>query len=187
MYFFGSFTTGPLSLVRTLLFYCAHCLWFITYSPSTSLLVTGTPDYLAPEVLQGTGYGPQCDYWALGVLMYELFAGRPPFYDYSQTTLMRNILQARVDYPEKMSPHLKELIQALLVRDPTKRIGLLQGGTEEVMKHRFFAGFDWDGLLNRTIPVPHKPKLPDNMDKMGKKDSTSFGDKAKKVDWVADI
>lgn len=84
-----------------------------------------------------------------------------------------------------MSSSLQEAIRALLTRDPSRRLGCLKGGTEDVMKHRFFRGFDWLGLQQRTLAAPYVPKAPKNMDKMGSREL--FSDRAKPVDWEADL
>ncbi|KAL7512474.1 hypothetical protein ACHAXN_009446 [Cyclotella atomus] len=144
----------------------------------------GTPDYIAPEVIQGIGYGPQVDYWALGVLMYELFEGEAPFASYDPGSVAKKILQGRVDFPRKMSSSLQEVIRALLTRDPSRRLGCLKGGTEDAMKHRFFRGFDWEGLRQRTLDAPFVPKVT-KIEKLGSREL--FGDRAKPVDWVADL
>ena len=136
-------------------------------------------------MIQGLGYGIPVDYWALGVLMYELFEGEAPFASYDPGSVAKKILQGRVDFPRKMSPSLQEAIRSLLTRDPCRRLGCLKGGTEDVMKHRFFRGFDWEGLQQRTLDAPYVPKIPKSMDKMGSREL--FSDRAGPVDWVADL
>lgn len=135
-------------------------------------------------MIQGIGYGPQVDYWALGVLMFELFEGEAPFKSYDPGSVAKKILSGRVDFPVKMSSSLQEAIRALLTRDPSRRLGCLKGGTEDVMKHRFFRGFDWEGLQQRTLNAPYLPKVT-KIEKLGSREL--FSDRAKPVDWVADL
>lgn len=135
-------------------------------------------------MIQGIGYGPQVDYWALGVLMYELFEGEAPFASYDPGSVAKKILQGRVDFPRKMSSSLQEVIRALLTRDPSRRLGCLKGGTGDAKKHRFFRGFDWEGLQQRTLDAPFVPKVT-KIEKLGSREL--FGDRAKPVDWVADL
>jgi len=143
----------------------------------------GTPDYLAPEVIRGTGYTWGVDYWALGVLLYEFFTGRAPFASYDPTGTAKNILKGVVRFPEK-GP-MRELIESLLEKDQTKRLGVLKGGTEDVIKHRFYAGFDWEGLLNMKTDPPFKPTPPDNFETLG---LGSDRDDARAVaDWNPDL
>ena len=131
----------------------------------------GTPDYLAPEVIRGTGYSWGVDYWAFGVLLYELTTGKAPFNSYDPTGTAKKILKGVVNFPEKITGPMKDLIKALLTKDRTRRLGVLKGGTEDVMKHRFYAGFDWESLLNMKSDPPFEPELPDNYEALGSPDS----------------
>lgn len=140
-------------------------------------------DYIAPEVILGLGYGTQVDYWALGVLMYEFFVGEPPFASYDPSSVAKKIIDSRVEYTKEMSPVMQDVIRALLQRDPSRRLGCLRGGTQDVMKHRFFRGFDWNGLQQRTMTAPYVPKAPKKIEKIGYR----FSDRAKNVDWVVDL
>jgi serine/threonine protein kinase len=150
------------------------------------LVVCGTPDYIAPEIIQGVGYGIQVDYWSLGVLMYELFEADAPFASYDPSSVAKKILQGRVDFSRRMSPVMQDIIRALLTRDPSRRLGCLKGGIEDVMRHRFYSGFDWERLLKGTLPPPYVPKLPKGgIEKLGSRDL--FGDGAQAVNWVADL
>ena len=115
----------------------------------------GTPDYLAPEVIRGTGYNWGVDYWGLGVLLYELFTGKAPFHSYYTTGTGKKILNGVVKFPEKMTGPMKDLIKALLTKDQMRRLGVLKGGTEDVMKHRFYTGFDMGRTVEyaKTCPI----------------------------------
>lgn len=80
---------------------------------------------------------------------------------------------------------MQMVIKALLTKDPTRRLGCMSDGTEGVIQHRFYHGFDWQGLLDKTIEVPYKPKLPDNIEKLGRKDTEK--DNAKPTKWNPDL
>ncbi|XP_010612894.1 myotonin-protein kinase isoform X18 [Fukomys damarensis] len=126
-----------------------------------SLVAVGTPDYLSPEILQavgggpGTGsYGPECDWWALGVFAYEMFYGQTPFYADSTAETYGKI----VHYKEHLSLPLadmgvpeeaRDLIQGLLC-PPDIRLG--RDGAEDFRKHPFFFGLDWEGLRDSVPP-----------------------------------
>ncbi|XP_077832642.1 myotonin-protein kinase isoform X17 [Macaca mulatta] len=126
-----------------------------------SLVAVGTPDYLSPEILQavgggpGTGsYGPECDWWALGVFAYEMFYGQTPFYADSTAETYGKI----VHYKEHLSLPLadegvpeeaQDLIQRLLC-PPETRLG--RGGAGDFRTHPFFFGLDWDGLRDSMPP-----------------------------------
>mmetsp|Transcript_14357 Transcript_14357/g.30573 ORF Transcript_14357/g.30573 Transcript_14357/m.30573 type:complete len:279 (+) Transcript_14357:1222-2058(+) len=131
----------------------------------------GTPDYIAPELIRGTGYNWAVDYWALGVLLYELHSGSAPFQSYDPTGTAKKILKGKVNFPSKFSSPIQQAIKALLTKDPTRRLGCMNDGTQGVMKHRFYHGFDWQGLLDKKIDPPYKPKLPAKLESIGYRDN----------------
>jgi len=141
----------------------------------------GTPDYIAPEIIRGTGYSWAVDYWALGVFLYELHSGRAPFQSYDPTGTAKKILSARISFPSKFKQTTRNVIKALLNKDPTRRLGCMNDGTDGVMRHRFYTGFDWQGLLDKTIETPYKPKVPANIETLGKQDSGR--ETAKETKW----
>lgn len=143
--------------------------------------ICGTPDYMAPEIIRSAGYSLAVDYWALGVLLYELHAGRAPFQSYDPNGTAKKIMSGRVSYPSKFRSTTQHLIKSLLKTDPTRRLGCMNDGIDGVMRHRFYAGFDWQGLLDKTIDTPYKPKIPANIEKIGRKDSAK--DKTKPCNW----
>ncbi|KAM4825236.1 myotonin-protein kinase isoform 7-T7 [Thomomys bottae] len=126
-----------------------------------SLVAVGTPDYLSPEILQavggapGTGsYGPECDWWALGVFAYEMFYGQTPFYADSTAETYGKI----VHYKEHLSLPLadtgvpeeaRDLIQRLLC---PAEVRLGRGGADDFRRHPFFLGLDWEGLGDSVPP-----------------------------------
>jgi len=147
----------------------------------------GTPDYIAPEIIRGTGYGLSVDYWALGVLLFELTAGVAPFQSYDPTGTAKKILKGSVNFPPRFSNQIKEIVKVLLVKDSTRRLGCMRNGIEGVMKHRFFQGLNWEGLLNRNIDdeIPIKPKIPKKIESSGKSDNG--GDNVKDSKWMPDL
>jgi len=120
----------------------------------------GTPDYLAPEVIYGKGYGKGVDWWALGILIYELLIGYPPFYDDNPFSVYEKILQGKVSYPGLMDAYSKDLVKKLLQADRTKRLGCMKGGVDEIKKHKFYKDIDFDQLRSRSYPqVPYLPTI----------------------------
>jgi protein kinase X len=83
----------------------------------------GTPEYLAPEIIQSKGHGKSVDWWALGVLIYEMLAGYPPFYDENPFGIYQKILNGKIDFPKHIDSKAKDLIKKLLSQDRTKRLG----------------------------------------------------------------
>ncbi|CAE6963562.1 PRKX [Symbiodinium natans] len=119
----------------------------------------GTPEYLAPEMIQSKGHGKGVDWWALGVLLYEMLAGYPPFYDENPYGIYQKVLKGHVDFPRHFDVKAKDLIQRLLQQDRTKRLGCLKAGVEDVKKHKWYKGMDWDLLLTRSATPPFRPPV----------------------------
>ncbi|KAI8147959.1 camp-dependent protein kinase 9 [Fennellomyces sp. T-0311] len=117
----------------------------------------GTPEYLAPEIIQSKGHGKAADWWALGILIFEMLAGYPPFFDDNSFGIYEKILAGKVQFPAHFDMLAKDLLKRLLVGDLTKRLGNLKGGSEDVKRHRWFRGVDWIGLLDKTVRAPIVP------------------------------
>ncbi|KAJ2802049.1 cytochrome c oxidase subunit 1 [Coemansia guatemalensis] len=117
----------------------------------------GTPEYLAPEIIQSKGHGKAVDWWALGILIFEMLAGYPPFYDDNPFGIYEKILEGKLVFPAFFSAASKDLIQRLLTADVSKRLGNLQGEGREVKAHPWFAMIDWDVLVRRQVPAPIVP------------------------------
>lgn len=118
----------------------------------------GTPDYIAPEVLLQKGYGMECDWWSLGVIMYECLVGYTPFYAEEPVTTCRKILrwQHFLEIPTNVTNSVSpECINFMLslIRDNTNRLG--RDGADELRSHPWFNGIDWDNL--RSQPAPYLP------------------------------
>ena len=99
----------------------------------------GTPEYLAPEIILSKGHGKAVDWWALGILMYEMLAGYPPFYDEDPLGIYQKILEGKIKFPWHFDRHSKDLIKKLLTADLTKRLGNLK-------------------VRARPVPSPQTPK-----------------------------
>ncbi|KAF3441111.1 hypothetical protein FNV43_RR15021 [Rhamnella rubrinervis] len=115
----------------------------------------GTHEYLAPELVSGTGHGSSVDWWAFGVFVYELLYGMTPFKGGSKESTLRNIASSmQVRFPAMEEEGIKEardLIEGLLVKDPRRRLGCARGATD-IKRHQFFDGIKWP--LIRTYRPP---------------------------------
>lgn len=123
----------------------------------------GTPDYLAPEVLRGTGHDFAVDYWCLGIFIFELVHGRVPFYSPNRKRMFKKILIG-IEYVKMpdFSSGLKDLIMNLLVPDQLKKMGRAKG-ISTIFNHRWFSGFDFEGLQNQTLQAPFPRNLPTDL------------------------
>eukprot|EP00555_Chaetoceros_dichaeta_P006414 CAMPEP_0198261946 /NCGR_PEP_ID=MMETSP1447-20131203/10546_1 /TAXON_ID=420782 /ORGANISM="Chaetoceros dichaeta, Strain CCMP1751" /LENGTH=715 /DNA_ID=CAMNT_0043950005 /DNA_START=219 /DNA_END=2366 /DNA_ORIENTATION=- len=115
----------------------------------------GTPEYMAPEILQQLGHGWCVDYWGLGMLVYEMMTGLPPWYTKDRPTLYRRLKSAPLDIPPFFSSKASSFVYSLLQRDPRRRLGV--GGKSHVKAHKFFLELDFDHLINRRIDPPIRP------------------------------
>jgi protein kinase A len=138
----------------------------------------GTPEYLAPEVIRNTGHGTAVDWWALGILVYEMLIGQPPFWDQNPMRIYEQIVAGHIRFPTGHIPsqhsshshpsrsgslHVprpaRDFILALCKTDPTQRLGHIAGGSKRVMSHYFFDGIDWDEIYYRKRRGPIIPRV----------------------------
>jgi serine/threonine protein kinase len=124
----------------------------------------GTPEYLAPEILLNQGHNKGVDYWTLGILLYEMLCGEPPFVADDPLAIYRLILDCKISFPDHIERGAKSLIRKLLQPDLTKRYGCLRGGARDIMCHRFFRGVVWTDLLEYKLAAPIIPTLSGEMD-----------------------
>ncbi|NXO43235.1 KGP2 kinase, partial [Locustella ochotensis] len=115
----------------------------------------GTPEYVAPEVILSKGHDFSVDFWSLGILVYELLTGSPPFSGADQMMTYNLILKGieRLDFPKVITRRPEDLIRRLC------RLGNLRNGINDIKKHRWLSGFNWDGLKVRKLTSPLKREL----------------------------
>jgi len=117
---------------------------------------SGTPMYLAPEMLSKQGHSFGVDWWALGVLLFMLLTLEPPFYSPDYKEIFRQIRNCEPAYENyQFSDEAVSFLQGLMTKDSTKRLGCTRGGIEEVMNHSFLKGVDWDGIRAKTVSPPY--------------------------------
>ncbi|XP_074680031.1 cGMP-dependent protein kinase 2 isoform X1 [Strix aluco] len=121
----------------------------------------GTPEYVAPEVILSKGHDFSVDFWSLGILVYELLAGSPPFSGADQMMTYNLILKGieKLDFPKIIRRRPEDLIRRLCRQNPTERLGNLRNGINDIRRHRWLSGFNWDGLKVRKLTSPLKREL----------------------------
>nr|AML76283.1 putative LOV domain-containing protein [Heliotropium greggii] len=146
---------------------------FVAEPSSQSNSFVGTEEYIAPEIITGTGHSSAIDWWALGILLYEMLYGRTPFRGKNRQKTFSNILHKDLTFPSSIPVSLaaRQLIHALLNRDPTARLGSNEGANE-IKQHPFFRGIKWP-LIRCMSPPPLEAPL----ELIGKEPNT------KEVDW----
>jgi serine/threonine protein kinase len=119
----------------------------------------GTSEYLAPELFQRQPYTRAADRWTFGVLVFETLCGLPPFYAENGSIMYRMILNDPVEFPAHFSAQAKDLIGRLLEKNPAMRIGADEEDVDEIKRHAFFIGINWDALMKMEIELEWKPEL----------------------------
>ncbi|CAM1304216.1 Uncharacterised protein at_DN2165 [Pycnogonum litorale] len=130
----------------------------------------GTPEYVAPEVILNKGHDRAVDFWSIGVMMFELFTGSPPFTGSDPMKTYNIILKGidMIDFPDHVCRPAVSLIKRLCRESPSERLGYQKNGIMDIKKHKWFQGYDWDGLQSRRLVPPIIPKV------RGPRDTTNF-------------
>ena len=123
-----------------------------------------TPEYLAPEILKGQGHAKAVDWWSLGILLYEMMVGLPPFYSENINEMYELILKAPLKFPQFIPPDAQSLLRGLLEREEFKRLGGGPTDAQEIKSHPFFSNIDWEQLYQRQLEPPFRPQLRDGDD-----------------------
>lgn len=134
---------------------CKEDMWF----GKTTSTFCGTPEFMAPEILLEQRYGRAVDWWAFGILIYEMLLGQAPFRGDDEDEIFDAILEDEPLYPIHMPPDSVSILHKLLTRDPSKRLGAGPTDAEEVKAHPFFRDINWDDMFNKRVAPPFRPTL----------------------------
>ncbi|CAO1626780.1 unnamed protein product [Sympodiomycopsis kandeliae] len=134
---------------------CKEEMWF----GATTSTFCGTPEFMAPEILLEQRYGRAVDWWAFGILIYEMLLGQAPFRGDDEDEIFDAILEDEPLYPIHMPADSVSILHRLLTRDPAKRLGSGDRDAEEIKAHPFFRDINWDDMFHKRVPPPFKPTL----------------------------
>ncbi|EJK77442.1 hypothetical protein THAOC_00726 [Thalassiosira oceanica] len=159
----------PENILIDALGYCVLVdLGFAKIVMDKTYTLCGTPEYLAPEIILSKGHDKGVDYWAFGVLIYEMLVGRSPFYSYGtdQVSLFKRIVQVKYSFPPGgvVNEVAQDLIQRLIVRRQSNRFGCLARADMDIRDHAWFSVISTEKLLQKQIPAPWIPKIKDPLD-----------------------
>lgn len=115
----------------------------------------------SPEMCMGKAYSYEVDYWAMGILLYELITGSPPFTGNNNRIISDRIIKTKLKLPYYLSPDAKDLITKLLKKVPSARLGSKPGDTQKIKQHRFFRKINWQKLERREVNPPIRPVITD--------------------------
>jgi len=172
--------------------YCKLVDFGFAKKRNNTCTLCGTPQYMAPEVIQNLPQGFAVDWWSFGILIYEMIFGYPPFLNDAKTKMYQKILSSPILFPEpkpksaktdgsgdasaqpvttsksEVKEYTKDIIKALLRKRAHKRLGSGAKGAEQIKRHRFFRHVDWDKMLEQSEDPPFTPEI------RGKKDISYF-------------
>lgn len=125
------------------------------HESSRSNSLCGTTEYMAPEILQSKGHNKNADWWSIGILLYEMLTGQPPYTHANRKKLQEKIINEKLKLPPRLTSEAHSLLRGLLQKDPLKRLGSGPKGAEEIKSHKWFRTINWKKLETRE----HDPKF----------------------------
>ncbi|KAG8379025.1 hypothetical protein BUALT_Bualt07G0045300 [Buddleja alternifolia] len=129
---------------------------------SRSNSLCGTTEYMAPEILQSKGHNKNADWWSVGILLYEMLNGQPPYTHANRKKLQEKIINEKLKLPPRLTSEAHSLLKELLQKDPLKRLGSGPRGAEEIKSHKWFRTINWKKLEERELQTKFTPDVSGN-------------------------
>ncbi|PKI63165.1 hypothetical protein CRG98_016350 [Punica granatum] len=126
---------------------------------SRSNSMCGTTEYMAPEILLSKGHNKDADWWSVGILLYEMLNGQPPFTHTNRQKLQQRIINEKVKLPPRLTSEAHSLLKGLLQKEPSKRMGSGPSGGDEIKGHKWFRSINWKKLEAREMQPKFKPDV----------------------------
>jgi p70 ribosomal S6 kinase len=118
----------------------------------------GTVEYMSPEIVLGKGHNKAADWWSVGILLFEMLTGKPPFTG-NREKIQQKIVKDKIKLPAYLSSEAHSLLKGMLQKDASKRLGSGAGGSEEIKRHRWFKAINWRKLDGREIQPSFRPEV----------------------------
>lgn len=119
----------------------------------------GTVEYMAPEIILGKGHDKAADWWSVGVLIFEMLTGQPPFFGGNRDKIQQKIIKDKIKLPAFLTSEAHSLLKGLLQKDPSRRLGSGAMAFEEVKRHKWFKPINWKKLEARQIQPSFRPDV----------------------------
>jgi serine/threonine protein kinase len=134
---------------------CKPDMWY----GKTTNTFCGTSEFMAPEILKEQNYTRSVDWWAFGVLVYQMLLGKSPFRGDDEDEVFNAILTDEPLFPIQMASEAVGLLQSLLEKNPQARLGSGPRDAEEIMEHPYFGNINFDNILDLKVPPPYIPEV----------------------------
>ncbi|GFZ17496.1 serine/threonine protein kinase 2 [Actinidia rufa] len=126
---------------------------------SRSNSMCGTTEYMAPEILLSKGHNKDADWWSVGILLYEMLTGQPPFTHANRKKLQERIIKEKVKLPPRLTSEAHSLLKGLLQKEPSKRLGSGPREADEIKSHKWFRSINWKKLEAKDLQPKFKPDV----------------------------
>ncbi|XP_077232820.1 serine/threonine-protein kinase AtPK2/AtPK19-like [Tasmannia lanceolata] len=126
---------------------------------SRSNSMCGTVEYMSPEIVLGKGHDKAADWWSVGILLFEMLTGKPPFFSGNREKIQQKIIKDKIKLPAFLSSEAHSLLKGLLQKDASKRVGGGLGGGDEIKRHKWFKSINWKKLDAREIQPSFRPNV----------------------------